>query len=134
MSVFSYFIIRYGSFYISVMKNISKILWPKFFTHYFRYTLTYVNLLIIFLLTHMFLFFLDKVIWSPTSLKLITLHWTLYECGLLCSISKWGPFAHPHKLKIFWINLTISFNIISIFLPSPVNSATEISHKYDFNS
>lgn len=70
MSVFLYFLSGY-SFSINVIRSISKILWSKIFTDYFRYMLAYINLLIIFLLTDIYLLFLDKVTWSSVSPKLI---------------------------------------------------------------
>lgn len=70
MSVFLYFLSGY-SFSINVIRSISKILWSKIFTDYFRYMLAYINLLIIFLLTDIYLLFLDKVTWSSISPKLI---------------------------------------------------------------
>lgn len=69
----SSYTLGYSSWCINVTRSISKILWSKMFTDYFRYMLAYISLLIIFLLIDIYLFFLDKVTWSSLSPKLINI-------------------------------------------------------------
>lgn len=92
MSMFLYFTLSYYRFCISIIRSRSTILWSKIFIKYFKYMLPCINLLILFLLVNMYLFFLYKVTWSSSSPKLITSYLTPYLHSLLCFWSKWGDY------------------------------------------